>query len=106
MELVVITTLSPLSRVSSCQSKRKLVPGEPNATTAACEPRNKARAASTAPAPAVLKRTTFRWLCRITPRYMPNEPLKSGLLLPRSEEHTSELQSLMRISNDVFCLKI
>src|SRR3546814_3771665 len=24
---------------------------------------------------------------------------------PRSEEHTSELQSLMRISNDVFCLK-
>src|SRR3546814_6181081 len=25
--------------------------------------------------------------------------------LPRSEEHTSELQSLMRISYDVFCLK-
>src|SRR3546814_2152930 len=28
-----------------------------------------------------------------------------GLLLPRSEEHTSELQSLMRISYAVFCLK-
>src|SRR3546814_9215659 len=27
------------------------------------------------------------------------------LLSPRSEEHTSELQSLMRISYDVFCLK-
>src|SRR3546814_7376094 len=26
-------------------------------------------------------------------------------LIPRSEEHTSELQSLMRISYDVFCLK-
>src|SRR3546814_8978486 len=26
-------------------------------------------------------------------------------LAPRSEEHTSELQSLMRISYDVFCLK-
>src|SRR3546814_2982516 len=26
-------------------------------------------------------------------------------LLDRSEEHTSELQSLMRISNAVFCLK-
>src|SRR3546814_2480491 len=26
--------------------------------------------------------------------------------LPRSEEHTSELQSLMRISYAVFCLKI
>src|SRR3546814_6496332 len=28
-----------------------------------------------------------------------------NLLLPRSEEHTSELQSLMRISYAVFCLK-
>src|SRR3546814_1630828 len=28
-----------------------------------------------------------------------------GLILPRSEEHTSELQSLMRISYAVFCLK-
>src|SRR3546814_1562756 len=28
-----------------------------------------------------------------------------GLVLPRSEEHTSELQSLMRISYAVFCLK-
>src|SRR3546814_10155435 len=27
-----------------------------------------------------------------------------GALLPRSEEHTSELQSLMRISYAVFCL--
>src|SRR3546814_7619100 len=30
---------------------------------------------------------------------------KPGLRLPRSEEHTSELQSLMRISYAVFCLK-
>src|SRR3546814_3544128 len=28
-----------------------------------------------------------------------------GSLIPRSEEHTSELQSLMRISYAVFCLK-
>src|SRR3546814_7372043 len=28
-----------------------------------------------------------------------------GKLFPRSEEHTSELQSLMRISYAVFCLK-
>src|SRR3546814_10347206 len=28
-----------------------------------------------------------------------------GDLVPRSEEHTSELQSLMRISYAVFCLK-
>src|SRR3546814_10376556 len=29
----------------------------------------------------------------------------AGRLFPRSEEHTSELQSLMRISYAVFCLK-
>src|SRR3546814_8135517 len=29
----------------------------------------------------------------------------SALAMPRSEEHTSELQSLMRISYAVFCLK-
>src|SRR3546814_6551240 len=29
----------------------------------------------------------------------------SGISTPRSEEHTSELQSLMRISYAVFCLK-
>src|SRR3546814_6828827 len=28
-----------------------------------------------------------------------------GIITYRSEEHTSELQSLMRISYDVFCLK-
>src|SRR3546814_5283208 len=33
------------------------------------------------------------------------EILAAGTLLPRSEEHTSELQSLMRISYAVFCLK-
>src|SRR3546814_4634047 len=31
--------------------------------------------------------------------------VRNGLLPPRSEEHTSELQSLMRISYAVFCLK-
>src|SRR3546814_7395917 len=31
--------------------------------------------------------------------------LPSGAMPPRSEEHTSELQSLMRISYAVFCLK-
>src|SRR3546814_2570713 len=30
---------------------------------------------------------------------------ESSLPIPRSEEHTSELQSLMRISYAVFCLK-
>src|SRR3546814_5212019 len=33
-------------------------------------------------------------------------PLLNGFVGKRSEEHTSELQSLMRISYAVFCLKI
>src|SRR3546814_6623837 len=31
--------------------------------------------------------------------------VQEAVMLPRSEEHTSELQSLMRISYAVFCLK-
>src|SRR3546814_6852509 len=42
-------------------------------------------------------------------RFLSCEPLVGPLsikrYLPRSEEHTSELQSLMRISYAVFCLK-
>src|SRR3546814_2977627 len=33
------------------------------------------------------------------------DPASEGLAMARSEEHTSELQSLMRISYAVFCLK-
>src|SRR3546814_1820234 len=32
-------------------------------------------------------------------------PVAEGMVVRRSEEHTSELQSLMRISYAVFCLK-
>src|SRR3546814_9536171 len=42
------------------------------------------------------------------PRRAPGEPPRRGPQRPpalRSEEHTSELQSLMRISYAVFCLK-
>src|SRR3546814_4898888 len=35
----------------------------------------------------------------------PGMPDEAPIATPRSEEHTSELQSLMRISYAVFCLK-
>src|SRR3546814_7569926 len=35
----------------------------------------------------------------------PPRPTHATAMTPRSEEHTSELQSLMRISYAVFCLK-
>src|SRR3546814_3194375 len=38
-------------------------------------------------------------------RCQPDRLTRCRGLLPRSEEHTSELQSLMRISYAVFCLK-
>src|SRR3546814_8064531 len=41
------------------------------------------------------------WTIRVAVRH----PGRAKFLRPRSEEHTSELQSLMRISYAVFCLK-
>src|SRR3546814_17929983 len=38
-------------------------------------------------------------------RRLPSVTLRSRRAVARSEEHTSELQSLMRISYAVFCLK-
>src|SRR3546814_2801652 len=39
------------------------------------------------------------------PRNSPTQVATTRLAMGRSEEHTSELQSLMRISYAVFCLK-
>src|SRR3546814_1076822 len=43
----------------------------------------------------------FIWFRATFPRYRYDQIMRLG----RSEEHTSELQSLMRISYAVFCLK-
>src|SRR3546814_3091324 len=53
------------------------------------------------------------WVSRFLPkptlpglmRYLARASAQAGSLASRSEEHTSELQSLMRISYAVFCLK-
>src|SRR3546814_4411114 len=50
----------------------------------------------------------YRWRCQSVSIEEPYPCSSSGFRLPfspRSEEHTSELQSLMRISYAVFCLK-
>src|SRR3546814_6579491 len=73
-------------------------------TAAPCRPRTAAGRMATSSAPA------SSCACR---RCRPNDvssdevsPMKTASVpLPRSEEHTSELQSLMRISYAVFCLK-
>src|SRR3546814_10716516 len=56
-------------------------------------------------------KTALGHALRLLPRYLLSAvliglPVVAGIgLLGRSEEHTSELQSLMRISYAVFCLK-
>src|SRR3546814_8385650 len=51
----------------------------------------------------------YSWTIKPPVRMLPpNEQVnfsEAKLDIPRSEEHTSELQSLMRISSAVFCLK-
>src|SRR3546814_2410479 len=42
---------------------------------------------------------------RLRREFRPTAGARRGVLPARSEEHTSELQSLMRISYAVFCLK-
>src|SRR3546814_4194242 len=67
------------------------------------------RSKTTSPTLRVPSRTTT-WLCRVS---RISTSLLSSITKPtfktnpssRSEEHTSELQSLMRISYAVFCLK-
>src|SRR3546814_7568879 len=63
-----------------------------------------------------LQRALARWIRRVETAGLAEDAYFSNLVMihrqvaiawamPRSEEHTSELQSLMRISYAVFCLK-
>src|SRR3546814_1477020 len=55
-----------------------------------------------------MKPRSSRTCCSPTSRTGTTRPVDSVIVTPkkrRSEEHTSELQSLMRISYAVFCLK-
>src|SRR3546814_4879589 len=46
-----------------------------------------------------------RWIAPTATKQSPSRSKRSSTGSQRSEEHTSELQSLMRISDAVFCLK-
>src|SRR3546814_6481418 len=65
----------------------------------ACPPGRPARSATPMPMPDA---SAAREPARTTPGCWPGSPVHRPA---RSEEHTSELQSLMRISYAVFCLK-
>src|SRR3546814_4412231 len=68
-----------------------------------CRPYNKSfTKASVTPSPTIWNSITQRFIRCFLP--MPTASAK-WYLPERSEEHTSELQSLMRISYAVFCLK-
>src|SRR3546814_4689775 len=53
----------------------------------------------------VLRKAEERGEIRVSDANFAAEQFISSVILSRSEEHTSELQSLMRISYAVFCLK-
>src|SRR3546814_7616695 len=59
--------------------------------------------------PDYLERNSARWNCALIPNGVDLARFRPGAAerarFDRSEEHTSELQSLMRISYAVFCLK-
>src|SRR3546814_8300366 len=50
---------------------------------------------------------TFTMISRFAAKLVAADPIgeERGVIINRSEEHTSELQSLMHISYAVFCLK-
>src|SRR3546814_6851187 len=54
---------------------------------------------------AAIGRIQLRRMAEWTRARTANATILQDALTPRSEEHTSELQSLMRISYAVFCLK-
>src|SRR3546814_4112201 len=69
-------------------------------TIAACQPQNTNRASlSEISRTWQVRWTTYSEVANST------EPPKAKITPLRSEEHTSELQSLMRLSYAVFCLK-
>src|SRR3546814_1133753 len=54
----------------------------------------------------IIKNNEGNWMNQSSvAKYYINPPYEARLVNERSEEHTSELQSLMRISYAVFCLK-
>src|SRR3546814_1244183 len=77
-------------------------------------PTSKAWGVTCRGSPSLCSRSSTRWLMpriRLVPPELNSSLTASGLSrvlegdTARSEEHTSELQSLMRISYAVFCLK-
>src|SRR3546814_2833430 len=88
---IIPTLVVPVALLGTCAAFWQLA--IPGSATSAHSPRS---------------RGTARWV----PRLWWNDFTDTGLhnlgthrAVPRSEEHTSELQSLMRISYAVFCLK-
>src|SRR3546814_4406541 len=67
----------------------------------ACQPRRLAEAETQQPDRTAWRGPWRAWPCIVSHMQLPGGRLRTG----RSEEHTSELQSLMRISYAVFCLK-
>src|SRR3546814_3022586 len=96
-----IASASSATRVAVMPSARRML-GAPGRTSSRLVPMALMRSSTDlrAPSPIASIATTDA-----TPMMMPSRVSRVRNRLLRSEEHTSELQSLMRISYAVFCLK-
>src|SRR3546814_6777945 len=83
---------------------RSVDPSRHSAPCSACPAADSARSAPSRRPRRRSYRRGLRHRTGTAPSRHPRRRLRSGSE-PRSEEHTSELQSLMRISYAVFCLK-
>src|SRR3546814_2110424 len=95
----------PISRPEFDDHHHRLADLHHRATDDVASRRRRAtRADRAAPIPAAVRHHADHRLGRRSVR-SPLDHARDALLAGRSEEHTSELQSLMRISYAVFCLK-
>src|SRR3546814_3777926 len=103
-----------MSRHARCARCRRAPPASRDASSASCCDRNPSSFSSSYPFKTETTASPNAVVPKLPPRSAPRQPSASifataasirAALASRSEEHTSELQSLMRISYAVFCLK-
>src|SRR3546814_3388924 len=95
-------TLFPYTTLFRSSYRVALAQWQTNRTAVALQPIETTTVLGAAAAPATMPRATPESSPQAPPKSTPEIGYEPAI---RSEEHTSELQSLMRISYSVFCLK-
>src|SRR3546814_3269877 len=97
-----LCSTSPIGRLELLVQNTTVSPARRRLSTAAAAPAMGWSPSQITPSRSSAQVTAQPWQTRDVARFEPFPGIRYDL---RSEEHTSELQSLMRISYAVFCLK-